>query len=62
VYNFLAGQYNTFTTQSFQTAVAQYYPLSDYGGSFSLQGQQMYGKIPPFFVNIHFKKLMSHLR
>ncbi|KAJ7334881.1 Alpha/Beta hydrolase protein [Mycena albidolilacea] len=45
VYNFLAGQYNTFTTQSFQTAVAQYYPLSDYGGSLSLQGQQMYGEM-----------------
>ncbi|KAJ7184688.1 Alpha/Beta hydrolase protein [Mycena filopes] len=45
VYNFLAGQYPTLTTQSFQTAVAQYYPLSDYGGSFSLQGQQMYGEM-----------------
>ncbi|KAJ6566962.1 Alpha/Beta hydrolase protein [Mycena capillaripes] len=45
VYNFLAGQYNTLTNQSFQTAIAQYYPLSDYNGSFSLQGQQMYGEM-----------------
>jgi hypothetical protein len=45
VYNFLAGQYNTFTNQSFQAAIAQYYPLSDYNGSFSLQGQQMYGEM-----------------
>ncbi|KAJ7499882.1 alpha/beta-hydrolase [Mycena latifolia] len=45
VYNFLAGQYSTFTQSSFQTAIAQFYPLSDYGGSFSLQGQQMYGEM-----------------
>ncbi|KAJ7127571.1 Alpha/Beta hydrolase protein [Mycena crocata] len=45
VYSFLAGQYNTLTLQSFQTAITQYYPLSDYGGSFSLQGQQMYGEM-----------------
>ncbi|KAJ7490788.1 Alpha/Beta hydrolase protein [Mycena latifolia] len=45
VYNFLAGQYTTLTNQSFQAAVAQYYPLSDYGGSFGLQGQQMYGEM-----------------
>ncbi|KAF7353958.1 Carboxylic ester hydrolase [Mycena venus] len=45
VYNFLAGQYNTLTNQSFRTAVAQYYPLSDYKGSLSLQGQQMYGEM-----------------
>ncbi|KAJ6579632.1 Alpha/Beta hydrolase protein [Mycena vulgaris] len=45
VYNFLAGQYPTLTQASFQTAIAQFYPLSDYGGSFSLQGQQMYGEM-----------------
>ncbi|KAJ6548191.1 Alpha/Beta hydrolase protein [Mycena vulgaris] len=45
VYNFLAGQYPTFTNQSFQTAISQYYPLADYGGSLSLQGQQMYGEM-----------------
>jgi len=45
VYTFLAGQYNTFTNESFQTAIAEYYPLSDYNGSFSLQGQQMYGEM-----------------
>ncbi|KAJ7740305.1 alpha/beta-hydrolase, partial [Mycena metata] len=45
VYNFLAGQYTTLTNDSFQTAVADYYPLSDYDGSFSLQGQQMYGEM-----------------
>ncbi|KAJ7062789.1 alpha/beta-hydrolase [Mycena amicta] len=45
VYNFIAGQFVTFTRESFQTAVAQFYPLSDYGGSFSLQGQQMYGEM-----------------
>ncbi|KAJ7736015.1 Alpha/Beta hydrolase protein [Mycena maculata] len=45
VYNFLAGQFNTLTSASFQEAVAQYYPLADYGGSLSLQGQQMYGEM-----------------
>ncbi|KAJ7624013.1 Alpha/Beta hydrolase protein [Mycena rosella] len=45
VYNFLAGQYTTLTNQSFQAAVAEYYPLSQYGGSYSLQGQQMYGEM-----------------
>ncbi|KAJ7438847.1 alpha/beta-hydrolase [Mycena latifolia] len=45
VYNFLAGQYSTFTQTSFQTAIAEFYPLSDYGGSFSLQRQQMYGEM-----------------
>ncbi|KAJ7684204.1 Alpha/Beta hydrolase protein [Mycena polygramma] len=45
VYNFLAGQYNTFTNESFQTAITEYYPLSAFNGSFSLQGQQMYGEM-----------------
>ncbi|KAJ6548210.1 Alpha/Beta hydrolase protein [Mycena vulgaris] len=45
VYNFLVGQYPTLTNESFQTAITQYYPLADYGGSFSLQGQQMYGEM-----------------
>ncbi|KAJ7202153.1 Alpha/Beta hydrolase protein [Mycena pura] len=45
VYNFLAGQYATLTEQSFMTAITQFYPLSDFGGSFSLQGQQMYGEM-----------------
>ncbi|KAJ7683525.1 alpha/beta-hydrolase [Mycena rosella] len=45
VYNFLAGQYNTLTQASFQTAITRFYPLSDYNGSFSLQGQQMYGEM-----------------
>jgi len=44
VYNFLSGQYPTFTEASFQTAITQFYPLADYNGSFSLQGQQMYGE------------------
>ncbi|KAJ7916275.1 alpha/beta-hydrolase [Mycena leptocephala] len=45
VYNFIAGQFSTFTTASFQTAITQFYPLADYNGSFSLQGQQMYGEM-----------------
>ncbi|KAJ7124488.1 alpha/beta-hydrolase [Mycena epipterygia] len=45
VFNFLAGQYNTLTEHSFQTAVKRFYPVADYNGSFSLQGQQMYGEI-----------------
>ncbi|KAJ6615453.1 Alpha/Beta hydrolase protein [Mycena sp. CBHHK59/15] len=45
VYNFIAGQFSTFTNASFQTAITKYYPLSDYNGSFSLQGQQMYGEM-----------------
>ncbi|KAJ7645300.1 Alpha/Beta hydrolase protein [Mycena rosella] len=45
VYNFLAGQNNTLTQASFQTAITRFYPLSDYNGSFSLQGQQMYGEM-----------------
>ncbi|KAJ7235162.1 Alpha/Beta hydrolase protein [Mycena haematopus] len=45
VFNFLAGQYGSFTNVSFQEAVAEYYPLEDYNGSVSLQGQQMYGEM-----------------
>lgn len=45
VYNFIAGQYPSFTEASFQTAINQYYPLSEYQGSFSLQGQQIYGEM-----------------
>ncbi|KAJ7151907.1 Alpha/Beta hydrolase protein [Mycena crocata] len=45
VYNFLAGQYATFTNTSFQTAITRFYPLSEYDGSFSRQGQQMYGEM-----------------
>ncbi|KAE9392634.1 alpha/beta-hydrolase [Gymnopus androsaceus JB14] len=43
VYNFVAGQYPTFTNDSFATAM-ELYPLADYNNSFSLQGQQMYGE------------------
>ncbi|KAL0066490.1 hypothetical protein AAF712_006533 [Marasmius tenuissimus] len=43
VYNFLKGQYATFTRDSFENARALY-PLEDYNNSFSLQGQQMYGE------------------
>ncbi|KAF7318501.1 hypothetical protein HMN09_00359500 [Mycena chlorophos] len=45
VYNFLAGQFATLTRESFNTAVAKYYPLEAYNNSFSLQGQQMYGEL-----------------
>ncbi|KAJ7683540.1 alpha/beta-hydrolase [Mycena rosella] len=45
VYNFITGQFSTFATASFQTAITEFYPLSDYNGSFSLQGQQMYGEM-----------------
>ncbi|GLB33555.1 putative carboxylesterase [Lyophyllum shimeji] len=44
VFNFLQGQFATLTRASFDRAVAQFYPLSDYG-TFSLQGQQMYGEM-----------------
>ncbi|KAK1231990.1 hypothetical protein PQX77_004886, partial [Marasmius sp. AFHP31] len=43
VYNFLQGQWATFTRESFESALALY-PLEDYNRSFSLQGQQMYGE------------------
>lgn len=45
VYNFIAGQFDTFTKKSFQTAIDKFYPLADYKGSLSLQGQQMYGEM-----------------
>ncbi|KAF7300956.1 Carboxylic ester hydrolase [Mycena indigotica] len=45
VFNFLKGQYTTLSETSFEKALSQFYPLSDYGGSFSLQGQQMYGEM-----------------
>ncbi|KAJ6600941.1 alpha/beta-hydrolase [Mycena vulgaris] len=45
VYNFITGQFGTFTNASFETAVSKFYPLADYNGSFSLQGQQMYGEM-----------------
>ncbi|KAL0066489.1 hypothetical protein AAF712_006532 [Marasmius tenuissimus] len=44
VYNFLQGQYASLTKKSFNNALALY-PLEDYGNSFSLQGQQMYGEL-----------------
>ncbi|KIK68255.1 hypothetical protein GYMLUDRAFT_91814 [Collybiopsis luxurians FD-317 M1] len=43
VYNFIAGQYVSFTEESF-TKGLELYPLSDYDNSLSLQGQQMYGE------------------
>ncbi|KAJ7166077.1 alpha/beta-hydrolase [Mycena filopes] len=45
VFNFISGQYPHLTQASFQTAIAQFYPLADYNGSFSLQGQQIYGEM-----------------
>ncbi|KAJ7213246.1 alpha/beta-hydrolase [Mycena rebaudengoi] len=45
VYNFIAGQFSTLSRASFDTAVSKFYPLADYGGSFSRQGQQMYGEM-----------------
>ncbi|KAG6842351.1 hypothetical protein C0991_010641 [Blastosporella zonata] len=44
VYNFLRGQFSSLTRGSFDQAVTDFYPLSDYG-TFSLQGQQMYGEM-----------------
>ncbi|KAJ7235289.1 Alpha/Beta hydrolase protein [Mycena haematopus] len=44
VYNCIAGQFNSFTPASYQTAVTLY-PLADYNNSFDLQGQQMYGEM-----------------
>ncbi|KAJ7683850.1 hypothetical protein B0H17DRAFT_1137473 [Mycena rosella] len=41
----LFGQYKTFTTASFQTAITEYYPLADYNGLLSLQGQQIFGEM-----------------
>lgn len=44
VFNFLHGQWATLTRASFDRAVTQFYPLNEYG-TFSLQGQQMYGEM-----------------
>jgi hypothetical protein len=44
VYNCIAGQFNTFTQASFQTALTLY-PLANYNNSFDLQAQQMYGEM-----------------
>ncbi|TFK61494.1 alpha/beta-hydrolase [Pluteus cervinus] len=44
VFNFLQGQYFHLTRESFDQAVAQFYPLESFNGSFSLLGQQMYGE------------------
>ncbi|KAI3608163.1 vacuolar triacylglycerol lipase [Moniliophthora roreri] len=44
VYNFLHGQYPYLTKESFDKAV-KLYPIADYNGNFSLQGQQMYGEM-----------------
>jgi hypothetical protein len=44
VFNFLQGQYATFTTESFAKALTLY-PLSDYGNSLVTQGAQMYGEV-----------------
>ncbi|KAF8895157.1 Alpha/Beta hydrolase protein [Infundibulicybe gibba] len=45
VFNFIKGQYPSFTTESFNEAVSKHYPLGTFNGSFSLQGQQMYGEM-----------------
>jgi hypothetical protein len=44
VYNFIHGQYATFTQESFDKAI-ELYPIADYNNSFDLQGQQMYGEM-----------------
>ena len=43
VFNFFQGQYATLQKTPFEKAL-DLYPLDDYEGSFSLQGQQMYGE------------------
>jgi hypothetical protein len=43
VFNFIHGQYTTFTQASVDRGF-KLYPLSSFNGSFSLQGQQMYGE------------------
>ncbi|PBK61421.1 alpha/beta-hydrolase [Armillaria solidipes] len=43
VYYFFKGQYDTLTNESFVKAL-ELYPLADYGNSYDLQGQQMYGE------------------
>ncbi|KAK7053746.1 carboxylic ester hydrolase [Favolaschia claudopus] len=44
IYNCIAGQFSTFTQESFQKAV-ELYPLADYANTIDLQGQQMYGEM-----------------
>ncbi|PPQ63606.1 hypothetical protein CVT24_004466 [Panaeolus cyanescens] len=44
VFNFMNGQYPTLTQDTINEAFS-FYPLDDYQGSFSLQGQQMYGEV-----------------
>ncbi|THV05686.1 alpha/beta-hydrolase [Dendrothele bispora CBS 962.96] len=44
VYNFLHGQWDTFTQKSFDS-MSQLYPLSDYDNSLDEQGAQMYGEL-----------------
>jgi hypothetical protein len=43
VFNFIHGQYTTFTQASVNQGF-ELYPLDSFNGSFSLQGQQMYGE------------------
>ncbi|KAF9443812.1 alpha/beta-hydrolase [Macrolepiota fuliginosa MF-IS2] len=44
VFNFIRGQYVTFTQASVNRGF-ELYPLNSFNGSFSLQGQQMYGEV-----------------
>ncbi|KAJ7618526.1 Alpha/Beta hydrolase protein [Roridomyces roridus] len=44
VYNFIKGQYASFSKSSFKDALLLY-PLAAYDKSFSLQGQQMFGEM-----------------
>ncbi|KAJ7983156.1 Alpha/Beta hydrolase protein [Mycena polygramma] len=59
VYNFIAGQYPTLSRTSFQPALDTYYPLADYNGSFSLQGQQIYGEMSqyPMLLKLYVRTL-----
>jgi hypothetical protein len=43
VFNFIQGQYDTATKATIEPAF-ELYPLKSFNGSFSLQGQQMYGE------------------
>lgn len=43
VFNFIRGQYTTLTQASLDPGF-ELYPLDSFNGSFSLQGQQMYGE------------------
>ncbi|KAH9480174.1 Lipase 1 [Psilocybe cubensis] len=44
VFNFLIGQYPNLTSESIINTGFSLYPLNDFGGNVSLQGQQMYGE------------------